>query len=268
MLNAVLKVVTGQQTGTLIPLPVGRFLIGREEDCQLRPNSEMVSRHHCVFSNDEYTVRVRDLGSTNGTFVNGEAIRGGVELKSRDLVSVGKIEFQVMIGEDADSAVAEVNGAAPAADDTGTSASIETSTEIPSPGAAPAPVEAAAPSADDTVYQGVPGQMPGYVYPPYIQQPYPYGYPPPGYPGYYPQMPMAYPGQPQQYAAPAAPPAEATPEAGSNVPEVRLPDPSTTGAKPPEPSQPSASGEKKGENVPEQAANIIKQYLQRRPTSD
>jgi pSer/pThr/pTyr-binding forkhead associated (FHA) protein len=77
MLQAVLRVLSGRQNGAFIPLPVGKFLIGREEDCQLRPNSELVSRHHCVFTNDDFTLRLRDLGSTNGTFVNGERLRGG-----------------------------------------------------------------------------------------------------------------------------------------------------------------------------------------------
>ena len=278
MLQAVLRVLSGRQNGALIPLPVGKFLIGREEDCQLRPNSELVSRHHCVFTNDNFTVRLRDLGSTNGTFVNGERLRGGAMLKSGDKISVGKIDLEVLIGEAAQAAehgaTADPAASAPGADDTRTVAISETMTEIPAvgaPPAAPVPVQTG-----DTVYQGVPGQMPGYMVPPgyppqYMQQPYPYPGYPPGYPGYYP-MPMGYPAQPMypQQAA-AAPPAVASTEpADGDVPEVRLPDPSTTGAKPPEPPAPKPADDGKGGsavNVPETAEKIIKQYLQRRPTT-
>jgi pSer/pThr/pTyr-binding forkhead associated (FHA) protein len=52
--------------------------VGRAPDCYLRlPNdlaNGMVSRHHCVFDIDPPEIRVRDLGSRNGTFVNGRLI--------------------------------------------------------------------------------------------------------------------------------------------------------------------------------------------------
>lgn len=99
MLQAELRVMGGKQQGKLIPLNVKKFLIGREEDCQLRPNSDMVSRHHCVFTNDDFTIRLRDLGSTNGTFVNGERLQGQIALKDGDEVLIGKLAFQVVIRE-------------------------------------------------------------------------------------------------------------------------------------------------------------------------
>ena len=67
MLQAELKILGGKHQGKAIPLSTKKFLVGREQDCQLRPNSDLVSRHHCVFSIDDYAVRLRDLGSTNGT---------------------------------------------------------------------------------------------------------------------------------------------------------------------------------------------------------
>src|SRR4029079_9363214 len=114
-----LKVLSSRQQGSTIPLPTGRFLIGREEDCHLRPNSELVSRHHCVFTHDEYTVRVRDLGSTNGTFVNGNRIRGTTVLNSGDRISVGKLEFEIVIGDETEQQAAP---AAPASADRSVSA--------------------------------------------------------------------------------------------------------------------------------------------------
>lgn len=92
-----LRVLNGSQGGSTIPLKEGKFLIGREHDCQLRPNSELVSRHHCAFTVDSFSVRLRDLGSTNGTFVNGERIRSTTVLKPGDRVLVGKLDLQVVI---------------------------------------------------------------------------------------------------------------------------------------------------------------------------
>ena len=99
MLEVELKVLEGRQQGKTIPLHVRQFLIGREQDCHLRPNSDLVSRHHCVFTLDDYSLRLRDLGSTNGTLVNGERIQGQVVLKAGDHVSVGKLSFEIVIKE-------------------------------------------------------------------------------------------------------------------------------------------------------------------------
>src|SRR5579871_2367311 len=112
-MQAELKVVEGKQQGAVIPLNRKKFLIGREEDCQLRPNSDLVSRHHCVFTVDDFTVRLRDLGSTNGTFVNDERLTGQVVLKAGDRVSVGKLSFEIVVREG-------VPAATPAAAKTGT----------------------------------------------------------------------------------------------------------------------------------------------------
>lgn len=97
MLKAELKVLEGKQAGVVIPLSVRRFLIGREQDCQLRAASDLVSRHHCVISVDDFTVRIRDLGSTNGTFVNGLRIDSSVTLKGGDRIQIGKLAFVLQV---------------------------------------------------------------------------------------------------------------------------------------------------------------------------
>jgi len=96
-MQAELKVVAGKQQGKVIPLTMKKFLIGREKDCHLRPNNDLISRHHCVLTVDEFTVRIRDLGSTNGTYVNSERIQGQVVLQHGDLLSIGKLQFAITI---------------------------------------------------------------------------------------------------------------------------------------------------------------------------
>ena len=103
MLQAKLQIVGGKHHGKVIPLVKNKFLIGREQDCHLRPSSEMVSRHHCAFTLDEYTLRLRDLGSTNGTLLNDERVRGEVKLKTGDRVQIGPLVFEIRVSDVADS---------------------------------------------------------------------------------------------------------------------------------------------------------------------
>jgi pSer/pThr/pTyr-binding forkhead associated (FHA) protein len=283
MFQAELRVASGKQTGSLISLPPGKFLIGREEDCHLRPNSELVSRHHCVFLTDEYAVRLRDLGSTNGTFVNGEQVKGSMNLQHGDRVSVGKLEFEVVMRD-------------PAMEDTSMELSQETQTGLPTgnvladePPAEGSDGSTVEPSTSATMMEmpvapamgyDLMGGQPGMAPPGMYGQP-PLGFPPqypqygyPGYPmpGYYPQMGYpqmpGYPGVPQMPPMQQAPPQTTAP--ASNDPGVRLPDPETTGAKPPEPPKPVAEDAKSGDkpaSIPDTVADIIKQYRTRRPSS-
>ena len=214
MLQAELKILGGKHQGKSIPLSTKKFLVGREQDCHLRPNSDMVSRHHCVFSIDDYAVRLRDLGSTNGTRVNGEALRGEVMLKSGDQIGIGKLELELVVRQ-------TVLAIKPAAVMSGTSAELDAvpsgaTVEIPAfTGDSNAEIletsfellAVAEPLAQDTATNLgndttiIPGTVPA-AYPGYAPMMMP-GYPgmPQGYPAMpgYAQPPMGYPPQYQQY---------------------------------------------------------------------
>jgi len=278
MFQAELRVATGKQMGSVISLPVGKFLVGREEDCHLRPNSDLVSRHHCVFTSDEYSIRLRDLGSTNGTFVNGERIRGQVILKEGDRVVIGKLEFDVVVRD-------------PSMEDTSTNLSQATQTEVGSPAAQPEPIPADRAASEtmvelptgyspgDTAFGGMPQPNMGmYGQPPLgYPQPYPqmqYGYPGYQMPGYY-QQPMAYPPMgmypgmaPQMMPGQAMPASSTVAEPAidpSATMEMRLPDPETTGAKPPEPKPVVVDASGKPASMRDTAADIINKYRTRPP---
>lgn len=106
-----LVVVRGKPEGKVIPLVGPSFKIGRGETCHLRPNSEQVSREHAEFTISNDAVAVRDLGSRNGTLVNGKALTAeACQLKDRDLVQVGPLTFAVAI---LDAPVAARQAAAP-----------------------------------------------------------------------------------------------------------------------------------------------------------
>lgn len=293
MAQAELRVISGKQAGSVIALPLGKFLVGREEDCHLRPNSDLVSRHHCVFTVDEFSVRLRDLGSTNGTLVNGERIRGGVMLNPGDKVSIGKIEFEVVIGSQSDTmsemsidSRTSIQNPSPSVPEEVPSAS-ETHAELPViPGQLPY-----TPPVGDTQFIP-PAPMPmqpalGYPmgYPPQMMPPYGYPQAYPGYPGAgmypqmgYPQMPGQMPGMyPQQMSMPPvqAPVAESTPAATKDAVPIKLPNPEETGAKVAPPPPPAAAGDAPAktkeaaakEEAPKMAGDIIQQYLKRRPTT-
>lgn len=94
-MDLTLKVLTGRNAGQVVRVPVPKFLIGRSDDCHLRPHSDLISRHHCAILIDNGVVAIRDFNSRNGTFVNGEKVVGQTTLKTGDKVSVGQLVFEV-----------------------------------------------------------------------------------------------------------------------------------------------------------------------------
>jgi pSer/pThr/pTyr-binding forkhead associated (FHA) protein len=92
-----LKVLQGSHAGKEIPVPAPKFVIGRGDDCHLRPQSDAVSRRHCEIHMTENEVVVRDLGSRNGTYVNGEKAGEVAVLLAGDMLRIGPLEFEVLI---------------------------------------------------------------------------------------------------------------------------------------------------------------------------
>lgn len=112
-------------------LPVREFVfgnrtactVGRAHDCYLQIPSDLlhsdISRHHCVLDIDPPAVRVRDLGSRNGTFINGKKIGQRVRgtdpeepapidltdyaVFSGDTIQLGETKLEVTICSEADA---------------------------------------------------------------------------------------------------------------------------------------------------------------------
>ena len=156
-----LVVVGGKHPGQEIPVPGPKFFIGRAEDCQLRPRSEMVSRHHCVILVEEGFVAVRDFGSKNGTFVNGEREKAEQELKAGDRLRVGLLEFDVQLSvsvggkkkpkvQSVQEAAARTVQSSAGGDDADVAGWLEDKDETVSGGPLPETVPAPAPSAAQT----------------------------------------------------------------------------------------------------------------------
>lgn len=90
-----LIVVSGKSAGRAIAVKRSRFLIGRADECDIRPLSEEVSRRHCGIVVGPDSVWVEDLGSRNGTFVNGERIAERTQVADGDAVRVGSLELRI-----------------------------------------------------------------------------------------------------------------------------------------------------------------------------
>ena len=131
-----LIVVRGKPEGKVIPLAGPKFKIGRGETCHLRPNSEQVSREHAEFTIESSAVIVRDLGSRNGTLVNGKALTtAACKLKDRDLVQVGPLTFAVSI---LDAPKAAAKAATPPTASPAAAAEVAQAKAKPSPDEVPA----------------------------------------------------------------------------------------------------------------------------------
>jgi pSer/pThr/pTyr-binding forkhead associated (FHA) protein len=111
-----LVVVQGNPEGKRIHLTIPVFRIGRGETCHLRPNSERVSREHAEFAVKDDVFTVRDLGSRNGTLVNGKPIAEQTTLARGDLVTVGPLTFAVAFDGDHSPATPVAAAPAPAAE--------------------------------------------------------------------------------------------------------------------------------------------------------
>ena len=91
-----MKVVQGKPHGSYLDFPEGEFVVGRGPECHVRPNSELVSRQHCLLRIHGQELMVRDLGSTNGTLVNGKRLVDECALADGDTLHLGPLVLQIL----------------------------------------------------------------------------------------------------------------------------------------------------------------------------
>jgi pSer/pThr/pTyr-binding forkhead associated (FHA) protein len=85
-----LVITQGNQTGESAGLADGLILIGRGADCQLILDDDYVSTRHARVVSNENGIYAEDLGSTNGTYVNGQRITAPTTITMSDTVRIGK----------------------------------------------------------------------------------------------------------------------------------------------------------------------------------
>lgn len=96
-MNVKLLVVHGRPQGKSFLFPVGEYIFGRGPECHIQPNSDWVSRQHCILRVTPENVFVRDLGSRNGTLVNGHRVREELQLSHGDQLQVGPLVFEIRL---------------------------------------------------------------------------------------------------------------------------------------------------------------------------
>src|SRR4051812_49990958 len=90
-----LLIVRGRGASEAITLGDGVTTVGRHDDCQLRIKSSQVSRKHCELFEKKGLLLVKDLGSSNGTFVNGKRIQEQRVLEPGDELTIGQVMLKV-----------------------------------------------------------------------------------------------------------------------------------------------------------------------------
>jgi len=72
------------------------LIIGRSSECDLQMNDNFLSSRHARIASDSGELSIEDLGSTNGTYVNQQLVKGRVHLERGDIVQVGGVLFEVV----------------------------------------------------------------------------------------------------------------------------------------------------------------------------
>jgi S1-C subfamily serine protease len=94
-----LQFASGSQQGRAADVAGDRFLVGRGSDCELTLADGEASRRHALLRPQaDGSVVLEDLGSTNGTFVNGRRINGPVTLRGGERVRIGDTELNFLDG--------------------------------------------------------------------------------------------------------------------------------------------------------------------------
>ena len=90
-----LLVVRGRSASEIIKLEEGVTIVGRHDECHLKIKSSQVSRQHCHLFEKKGLLLVKDLGSANGTYVNGKRVKEQQVLEPGDELTIGDVQLRV-----------------------------------------------------------------------------------------------------------------------------------------------------------------------------
>lgn len=109
-----LAISTGDQAGSRVEVTGEQFLVGRGDGCDLVLRDWNVSRRHAYMrALDDGTLELRDLGSSNGTFVNGHRVEEAT-LRGGEQIQFGDTVLHVEGGDDSPDQATHLGGGAPA----------------------------------------------------------------------------------------------------------------------------------------------------------
>lgn len=90
-----LRVLAGMEAGHTFRLRVGNLIIGRASDAAIQIDDDTVSSYHAVLTVTTDDVTIEDLGSTNGTSLNGTTIDEAQRLRAGDRLQLGNAVFMI-----------------------------------------------------------------------------------------------------------------------------------------------------------------------------
>ena len=104
--DACLVVIYGLDLGKKYNVDRANIVIGRSSKADIQIDQESVSRNHCKLINTGKSIMLRDLGSTNGTYVNDEMVDEYV-LRDGDFIKIGRCIFKFLSGNNIENAYHE-----------------------------------------------------------------------------------------------------------------------------------------------------------------
>lgn len=102
-INWYLEGLLGTGKKWLIPINSFPFIIGRSKNCNLTLSSKEISREHAEILRLGTSLMIRDVGSTNGTFINNIKITQSTSIRNSDIIHFGNIEFRIIYKNEIDS---------------------------------------------------------------------------------------------------------------------------------------------------------------------
>ncbi len=81
----------------VLPIRNKAAILGRRPDCDFCIPLQVVSRRHCQISQEANIIKVRDLKSSNGTFLNGTKIADEILAGAGDKIQIGPLTFTVQV---------------------------------------------------------------------------------------------------------------------------------------------------------------------------
>ena len=97
-----LVMIHGERLGRCFIIDREPFVIGRSSACEIRLIDDSISRRQCSIIPTSEGIFVEDMGSKNGTFVNGQRIRKH-KLETKDQILLGRTIFKFLTGDDIES---------------------------------------------------------------------------------------------------------------------------------------------------------------------
>lgn len=103
-----IKLILRKKKGSTksFPLPSSVTVIGRRHNCDLCVPLMSVSKRHCQLNHDEGVLKIRDLGSRNGTVLNGKKIEEAV-VQPGDSLKIGPVEFIIQVNGQPQQVISE-----------------------------------------------------------------------------------------------------------------------------------------------------------------